>query len=471
MLTYAPSTVPQSETHETIPNESSPPYLAWAHLPGASMNLLIYRGTHEVGGTVIEIRAGGTRLILDVGMPLFGPGGESIETRALRRKNRDDLLVEGALPRVPGLTVPGDPPDAVLLSHAHADHSGLLGFTNPKVPIYATSGTSKLMLAGSIFAGQTALPRERFREVHPGTVFRVGTIQVTAHSVDHSAFDSVAYSIEADGKHVLYSGDLRLHGRKPGMARRLAAECRAKPVDALLLEGTHVGSGRGKGLSEKELEEQIVRKLRQTEGLALAAFSPLNVDRLVTFIRAARRTGRIFVADPYTAFVMHLVSTQCRLPRLSGGGHGVRVLLHRRFEASVRARRLEKVRRAVERGALPFSDLASRPERHLLVFRPALLKNELSGGLPRGSVLFYSYWEGYIARPDGRALVEHIESAGARVVKAHASGHLYPEDVAPFVRSLKPRTVIPIHTFHPREFASLAPHVTFLEDGQCHEVI
>lgn len=35
------------------------------------MRIIIHRGIHEIGGTCIEVEAGGTRIILDVGMPLF----------------------------------------------------------------------------------------------------------------------------------------------------------------------------------------------------------------------------------------------------------------------------------------------------------------------------------------------------------------------------------------------------------------
>ncbi|MEI6358016.1 MAG: MBL fold metallo-hydrolase, partial [Verrucomicrobiota bacterium] len=42
---------------------------------------------------------------------------------------------------------PGDAPDAVLLTHAHPDHTGFITEMPPEVPIYATVGTSKMMLA------------------------------------------------------------------------------------------------------------------------------------------------------------------------------------------------------------------------------------------------------------------------------------------------------------------------------------
>ena len=37
------------------------------------MNLIIHRGTHEIGGTCVEITTDETRIIIDLGMPLADP--------------------------------------------------------------------------------------------------------------------------------------------------------------------------------------------------------------------------------------------------------------------------------------------------------------------------------------------------------------------------------------------------------------
>jgi hypothetical protein len=178
----------------------------------------------------------------------------------------------------------------------------------------------------------------------PARPLQVGDFRITAYPVDHSAFDSMAFLIEAEGKTLLYSGDLRLHGRKPGMARRLIEALSGRRVDLLLMEGTHVGSGRERGVTEHELEDLILCQLQESQGLVLASFSPLHVDRLVTFYKAARRGGRTFVVDPYGAFVMHLVSGQCRIPRPTQAA-GIRVYHNAYFEASYQRRNLGKIHR------------------------------------------------------------------------------------------------------------------------------
>jgi len=35
------------------------------------MRFCIHRGTHEIGGTCVEIEAQGKRIVLDIGLPLW----------------------------------------------------------------------------------------------------------------------------------------------------------------------------------------------------------------------------------------------------------------------------------------------------------------------------------------------------------------------------------------------------------------
>lgn len=83
-------------------------------------------------------------------------------------------------------------------------------------------------------------------------------------------------------KRIVYSDDLRLHGRKPGMAEDFLKAIRKAPLDLLIMEGTSLSRGQESGLSEQDVETLLVNFLKQTPGLALGMFSPQNVDRLVS---------------------------------------------------------------------------------------------------------------------------------------------------------------------------------------------
>ena len=430
-----------------------------------AMKLTIHRGAHEIGGSCVELATPAARIVLDVGVPLVDASREPFDPRSIRDKTVEELIADGTLPGVPGLFDDSPPPDAIILSHAHLDHAGLLHYSKSEVPIYASKGTSKMMLAAGIFAGQTELDRTRRREIQSGRTYPVGDFQVTPYDVDHSAFGSMAFLVEADGKNVLYSGDLRLHGRKPGMTKSLIEGAGNRRIDALLMEGTHFGSAREQGITEYELEDQIVGHVQTAPGVVLAAFSPIDVDRIVTYYKAARRTGRIFVADVYTAFVLHLVASQAGVPRPTRTA-GIAVYYNRSFESSYERRNRQYIHQLFTGDRITLDDIRGDPDHYLMVFRPSMTGLDFGGALPSRSRCLYSYWTGYLNKPEWVELQEQLAAVGGDFIRAHTSGHIYIRDALSFVHAINPWMVIPIHTFEPEEFRKHFATARLLEDGQ-----
>ena len=432
------------------------------------MQLTIHRGAREIGGSCVEIHAGFSRIVVDIGIPLFEADGEPFDATVLEGKSTEELLQQKILPVIPGLFAPGPAPDAILLSHAHLDHTGFLNRTHPEIPVYATQGTSKMMHASAIFARGVDLPRERYRELVPGQELSIGSFRVTAFPVDHSVFGSVALLIEADGKAVLYSGDLRLHGRKKGMAKRLWNALQTKTVDVLLMEGTHVGEGQSKGMDEYDLEKEIVRQIKPATGLVLASFSPQHIDRLVAFIRTAKQTGRVFVADVYTAYVMHLINLET-IPR-PRREDGIRVFYPNWLMASLKKRRLDKILDMFLPNQITMDEILQAQDRHLMLFRPSMIESDFGGRIPDGAKCFFSRWEGYLEQRDWVAARANIEAADGDLILIHTSGHIFAHDLGKFIRKVSPRLLVPIHTSQPEAFQRVFDPVRVLSDGEPLEV-
>ena len=433
------------------------------------MKLTIHRGTHEIGGNCVELCTESTRIIIDVGMPLFDADRKPFDDSVIQGKSVDDLLEAKILPKVPGLFAEGRAPAAILLSHAHMDHTGFLSYTRPEIPVYATTGTSKMMSAGSMFARQVEIPRERHRKLVPGKTILIGDMQVTTFSVDHSSYGSVAFLIEGGGKTVLYSGDLRLHGRKTGMAKTLLAAMKDKTINVLLMEGTLLGSSRPKGVNEYELEKEIAKHVSSTDGLVLASFSPQHVDRLVGFIKAAQRTHRTFVADVYTAYVMHLIKSEVKIPPPTKS-EGIRVFYPRYFRSSFEQKNLRKIHDMFMDDRIAVDEIQSEPAKHLMVFRASMLASDFSGTLPPNSRCLFSRWEGYLDQPDWQTTRKTIETAGGDLIHIHTSGHAFVEDLQEFVEDIAPEKTVPMHTFEPEALRSLFDNVVMIEDGDTIEV-
>ena len=427
------------------------------------MELTIHRGSKEVGGNCIEVRSGETRIILDIGLPLFDADRQPLNTFALRRQTTEDLRRQEILPNVPGLFDDGPSPDAILISHAHLDHTGLLNHASDGIPIYASRGTSKMMLAGSLFAAQVELPRERFREVEPEKPINIGAFTITGYPVDHSIYGCLAFLIEAEGKRLLYTGDLRSHGRKPGMQRRLIEVLQDKPLDAMLMEGTHFGFPDGDPANEYELEDEITKLVRKCESLVLASFSPQHVDRLVAFIRAAKKAKRTFVADIYTAFVMHLLKNEISLPHPEPDGI-VRAYVPKSLRKSAhRNGRLGRIEQFQD-AEITVTEIRETPENFLMAFRASMLE-DFDGEFPQGTSCLYSRWRGYLDQPDWEITRQKLASVNGELHDVHTSGHILSSDIVQFVRAINPKRIIPVHTFEPERFEQHFKNVTLLKDG------
>ena len=388
------------------------------------MKIIVHRGTAQIGGTCIEVATDATRIILDCGWPL------------------EDAADQGP-PAVPGLFAPGTRPDAVLLTHAHPDHTGFITEMPPDVPIYATVGTSKMMLAGSYYTPNgVKIPRDRFCEVavpkprEASRSFPIGDLNVTAYPVDHSAYDSVAYLVEHGGKRVLYTGDLRFHGRKPGMSQRLSRELRGK-LDLLITEGTNVGRASAGLRTEAEVEARALEVARAHPSLVMVAFSPQNIDRFVSFYRAAKRAGRTFVGDHYLLGVLHLLALRS-LPK-----PGIADDL--RFYFAKQRNRIAKIEPFAGERTITRDEILAEPHRYIMLTRPSILR-DFAGVLPPKTQVLYGMWSGYRERPDWREAEAMIADAGGEIASCHASGHAHELPLFSFIGELEPAKILPVHT-------------------------
>ena len=317
-----------------------------------------------------------------------------------------------------------------------------------------------MMLAGGVFAGQKSLDRDRHIEIWSRIPFVVGDIKVTPYAVDHSCFGAVAFLVEADGKKLLYSGDLRWHGRKPGMIKSLVEEVGPMQIDALVMAGTHFGSKRPPRKTEYQLEEEILEYIRSAPALVLASFSPIDVDRLVTYLKASMRGGRTFVADAYTAFVMQLVHKDIGLPDPKSADC-MKVYFNQHFER----RGVQKLKDMFSKNQITLPEIVANPTKHVLCFRPSNLRLDFEGQLPARVRVLNSYWHGYLSKQDWLNVQSHVVNIGGDFISSHTSGHVYIEDIIKFVETINPRSILPIHTFDQREFKRHFDQAIELVDG------
>jgi len=433
------------------------------------MKLTIHRGTHEIGGSCVELEASGTRLILDMGMPLSGPKGTPFELP--RNRSIEELVAERILPDIPGLYGgPQHGDTALIISHAHQDHYGLAGFVRPEIPVYCSAGTQALLDVSSLFLpravkikGLQVLPKEG--------PFGLLQFQVTPILVDHSAPDALALVVEADKTRVLYSGDLRAHGRKSGLFRKLLREPPAA-IDVLLLEGTTLGRDTPpKYPNEQAVADRIVEVLKGCAKIAVMVCSSQNLDRLVSAYRAATTAGALLVIDPYTAYVLdRLQCISSNIPQHHWPN--VRVLWcdpHMKVLKRAGKFGFLKSRECL----IAVDDLKLRRGKALVLAKDNRLFPDLATPLlDAGDIEFiWSMWEGYWTDKTRTSFMRQLcEERGITPHFIHTSGHATAKDLQALVEAIKPRYVTPIHTERRERYKALFPHVLSLDDRETKDL-
>lgn len=413
--------------------------------------LIVHRSAQQIGGNCIEIIYQGHRLILDAGSPLDAKPNDASVPPSLDTSN---------------------PVDAVVVSHPHQDHYGLLRGLPDRWPVWCGGPTEKLMCLTTALTGGS-LPQvvHTFNSFEP---FKVGPFMVTPLLTDHSAFDAHMILVEVGGRRILYSGDFRRTGRKSKLVDRMIASP-PKDIDVLFLEGTTLGRTEAFP-TERELEEQFKTVFQRTHGRVFVSWSAQNVDRTVTIYRACKQTGRTLFVDLYTVDVLEQLGSyndslpQMGWPKFRGV---VTSGVKRLYETPDRLNRPEFFERCCRSGqAFGAAEIESGPPNKAVMLRPSLLRDYFQKGLTltKDDCWIFSMWSGYLEGDDYQKVRNAFAAVGAQFEKIHTSGHASRTDLQDFASSINAKHLIPIHSFdwdnHVDDFAN----VTRLRDGEMFEI-
>lgn len=334
--------------------------------------LTVYDGASTIGGNKIYLEEKGRGILLDFGMN-FAKYGEYYQEFLKERSNRGiyDLINLDMIPKInvyrPDL-IPADMDptpwpkpsvEAILISHAHLDHTGNVGLLRGDIPIIASSisvailkamrdtssgsigsevsyysekgplaGCEGLVLesikAGAYTARDTYLCTEPTPELRDFASHRPGSdskrvkgvnagavehhtrlslpYTIEPHAVDHSILGAVAYILRGETT-IAYTGDYRLHGSGAEDTRRFISA--ARDSSTLITEGTRVGRESDEEVTEADVLRNCQEATEAEKGLVVADFSARNFERLQTFTEIANHTDRTLLITPKDAYMLH----------------------------------------------------------------------------------------------------------------------------------------------------------------------
>ena len=401
-----------------------------------NIKFIIHRGSHQIGGNCVELVAPNSRILIDCGLPL-DYDDQALETQKEIRENARKWLNNC---------------DAIFLSHYHADHYGLLDEAPQGAKVYTTKETAELMKISGVFREKLT----EYLDIQPiENKVTVKDFRVTKFDVDHSAFGACAFLYEVCGKRILYSGDIRLHGKKGVLYKNLP-----QSVDYLFLEGTNLGRG-VKQKTETAIENEFVKQFSSNpDSLHLVWCSSQNIDRIVALYRACGRTNRVLGVDPYTAYVLELAhQNRQSIPNKTFPS------LEIYFPWSFTNWMIEKDRQLVldlRRGAtkLNQADLSENPSKYVLLYRPKLI-GDLNRYISKTKVcltnsIWVQYWEQ--DKPEInrlKAWIEEKPELRQKLPDIHTSGHADVASLQKIVEHIQPKCIVPIHTEMPETYKML----------------
>jgi len=134
---------------------------------------------------------------------------------------------------------------SIFVTHMHGDHTdGLVHFVDlcswyyknadPEIYLPIEVEKAKEGLGAWLRCNGITLRDMRFSEVKEGLVFDDGVLKVTAYKTMHTA-NSYAYLAEAEGKRVLFTGDL-----SPKAPEDFPISVLEEPVELIICEAAHV---------------------------------------------------------------------------------------------------------------------------------------------------------------------------------------------------------------------------------------
>jgi len=501
------------------------------------MKLTVYDGAESIGGTKIYLKNENSGIFLDFGLnfqTLSLYFKEFLQMRPTRGLN--DPVEMGLLPRIDiyrSDLIPSDlsleefdkiKVDAILISHAHADHFGSIGFLDLNIPIVASPVTLTIIKAISD-CGHTSLGmdafytsmRERgddervlntinwkksgslgsraliytqepsevlrkFMSEHPNEKrdldykegdFSQIPFEIRYYPVDHSIYGASAYVVEGDSS-IAYTGDIRLHGENGHLSLEFAKS--ARDASVLITEGTRTSREEHKYISEKKVKENIKRDVDESRGLIIIDFSARNFERLKSIEEISKDLREFVITekDFYMLYALKMAGIDLISPHL-------RVYKALKSSKEKWLEHLKANTDLLERYVDP-KQIRKEPENYILAFSLYDMPNLLDIK-PYGGTYIYSSTEAlseeqsfdfitlynWLRKFNFESRGFFLDSSGKPVFESgyHASGHASPEDLRKIIDTIDPDIIIPVHTLNPQWFVdNYGEKVRVMKNGE-----
>ena len=395
------------------------------------MEIRIIKGTNQIGGCITEIASKNTKILIDFGNDLEDTK-ESFE--------------------LDGLTLGKSKYKAVFITHSHMDHIGLINKINEDNPVYIEESSLKIYNITCDFCGEDKLTR-KINTFKIYDTIQIDDIKVTPYRVDHSSYNSCMFLIECEDKKILYTGDFRLHGRKK--EETLNNFKRIGKVDLLITEGTSLSRTINEYNTEEKLEKDALEYMKEYDQVFIM-HSSTNIDRTISFIKSALKTGKNYILDLFTYSLNKVVNMNIKVD-------------YKRIFVWIPLRYSYK-EETFKNKYMDFDTSSFFGKRYAMNVKVSMLediKKLKEKGLITNACLIYSMWPGYIEKEEKlRSFINEIKNMGIQFKELHTSGHADITSMKKLNEIANPDKTIIIHTENRKEGNNIFNSVVDLNDNE-----
>jgi ribonuclease J len=265
--------------------------------------VLTFLATGNPTGLKFIVEHGPDRALFDFGRE-HAPGRAPFSLGLQPRPGREleDLVALGEAPRLDGVYGDWDGRTSVFISHLHLDHTSLVRFLAPEVPLYYPAEMEDLRSA-CVGSGYLVWRQPAGTPVPDRGKVVCGEMEVEFVAVDHDLPGASGFLIRTPDVTLAYTGDHRRHGAHPELTARFVEAARG--TDVLIHECVSLGVPRDEGdrLAEAEVSDGFADLLIRVRGLVVVNLYPMNRDRVEALAAVARAAGRRFLLEPQAAAI------------------------------------------------------------------------------------------------------------------------------------------------------------------------
>jgi len=438
--------------------------------------ITFYGGVNEVGGNKILLKDRDARVFFDFGMS-FSMRRQFYSPPFLSPKSEKSLQALGILPKIDGIyrfDAKAPEVDAVFISHGHMDHSAYLSFIKREIPVYCGETTKIILQAmGEMRRADLEFDVEgiKFEAFRTGHKICVGDLEVLPIHVDHSVPGAYGFIIQTSNGVVVYTGDFRRHGAKPKMTDEFVEKAKESEPVAVVSEATNMT---GASISsEGEVEGKLNEIVQQASGIVLADFASTDVDRLNSFHRIAKKTGRCLTVSLRQAYLIEALHKDkgLKLPDLNDEN----ILVFRKSK-----KRYEKwENNIIEKYKGKIVDVfeVSKQQCKAILAMSLYDLEELVEIQPSpGSCYILSASEPFNEEMeiDFERLLNWLRHYGLPQYHVHVSGHIMPLQLKKALKEMNASKIFPIHTENAELFAKfmrdLKSETVLVEKGKEYKI-